>query len=256
MAEIITHRDGSIATIVISNPAKRNAMSPEMWTAFGAALDSVDADPAIRAIVITGHGDQAFVSGADISRLDPQASVNGAPAESAMPYMAPLRCTKPVIAKIRGYCFGGGLGLAAACDLRFCSENAEFRMPAARLGLGYSYVGVRRFVTLLGEANTLDLFMSARRFDAAEALRMGFVARIVPSAELDAAVADYCTMLAENAPLTLQAAKRTVREILKDPGERDTAAAQALIDRALGSADVKEGRQAFLEKRRPVFRGK
>lgn len=254
MAQVMQHRAGAIATLVISNPAKMNAMSPEMWDALGAGLDAAEADPAVRAIVITGEGEKAFVSGADISRLNPKASGN-TPTEADMPYMAPLRCAKPVIAKIRGYCFGGGLGLAAACDLRFCSEDAEFRMPAARLGLGYSFIGVRRFVAVLGEANTLDLFMSARRFGAAEALRMGFVARVVPGAELDRVVDEYCAMVAENAPLTILAAKRSVREILKDPGERNSGAAQALIDRALGSEDVKEGRKAFMEKRKPVFKG-
>ena len=256
MAQIQSHRDGAVATVVISNPSKMNAMTPEMWSALRTALDAADADPAVRVIVLTGDGDKAFVSGADIGRLDPKTTEGDAPPEASMPYMSPLRCSKPVVAKIRGFCFGGGLGLAAACDIRFCSDDAQFRMPAARLGLGYSYVGIARFISILGAPNTFDLFMSARRFGAEDALRMGFVARAVGTVALDQVVADYCALVAENAPMTIAAAKRAIREFLKDPAKRDTAAVQAMIDACAKSEDLKEGRAAFMEKRKPVFRGR
>lgn len=258
MGEIVTRRDGAIATVVISNPAKHNAVTPEMWAALDEILGRLDLDPEVRVIMLTGEGDKAFVSGADIGKFGSRRDTVGKKAdpEQALPYMAPLKCAKPVVARIRGICMGGGLGLAAACDVRFCSEDAVFRMPAARLGLGYGYVGVRRFMNLIGTANTLDIFLSARKFGAAEALRMGFVSRVLPAAELEREVADYCALIAENAPLTLRAAKATVLDLLKDPEKRDAAAVQAFIDSCVASADFQEGRAAFMEKRKPAFKGR
>ena len=260
MAEILTRRDGAIATVVISNPAKHNAVTPDMWRALDEALAHLERDPAVRVIVLTGDGDKAFVSGADIAQLgnrrDASKGEDTQPVETRVPYMAPMKCAKPVIAKIRGICMGGGLGLAAACDIRFCSDDAVFRMPAARLGIGYSHVGVARYVSLIGAANTLDIFLSARKFGAADALRMGFVLRVLPPAELDREVQEYCATISENAPLSLLAVKRSVSEALKDPGERDIAAVQAIIDSCIDSEDYKEGRAAFMEKRRPAFKGR
>jgi enoyl-CoA hydratase/carnithine racemase len=161
-----------------------------------------------------------------------------------------------VVARIRGVCFGGGLGFAAACDLRICAEDAAFRMPAARLGLGYSPTGVRRFMNVIGAANTADIFFTARKFDAQEALRMGFVSRVVPTAALEQAVAETCGMIAENAPLTVAAAKFAVQQALKDPVDRDMAAAVRMVETCFASADHKEGRRAFMEKRKPAFTGK
>jgi len=260
VAEILTRRDGAIATLVISNPAKHNAVTPDMWRALDETLDNLERDSSVRVIVLTGDGDKAFVSGADIAQLrksrDSTDAVDTRHAQSLAPYMAPMKCTKPTVAKIRGICMGGGLGLAAACDIRFCSENAVFRMPAARLGIGYSHEGVARYVNLIGAANTLDIFLSARKFGAAEALRMGFVLRVLPAAELDREVQEYCAMIAENAPLSLLAVKRSVSETLNMTGERDIAAVQALIDSCMESGDYKEGRAAFMEKRKPVFKGR
>lgn len=253
MAEVLTERDGAIARIVLSNPSKHNAMTPEMWDALVEALAACDADETVRVMVLCGAGDRAFVSGADIARLDPKPVGGGKPTQ---PYMAPAQCRKPVIAKIRGYCMGGGLGLAASCDLRFAADDAIFRMPAARLGMGYGFEGVARFMQLMGATNTLDIFYSARRFDAAEALRLGFVSRVVPAVELDAVVDEYCALIAENAPLSILAAKRSVQAALAGGGADDRAAAQSIIDRALASEDLKEGRAAFMEKRTPRFTGR
>lgn len=258
MAEILTSRDGAVATITISNPTKYNAVTPQMWDQLKAALDAADADDNVRVIVLVGAGDKAFVSGADIGKLGQGNLKNPdeVPVERKVPYMAPLHCRKPVIAKIRGICMGGGLGLAAACDIRICADDAVFAMPAARLGAGYSHLGVRHYVHLIGPQNTLDLFFSARKFDAAEALRMGFVSRVLPADELDAHVAAYCAQIAANAPLTLIATKRSVLEEMREPRERDFGAVQAAIDRCLDSDDFKEGRQAFLQKRKPLWRGR
>lgn len=260
MAGLITRVEGAVGTLLFSNPDKMNAMTYDMWRALPGELARLDADPAVRVIVVAGEGTKAFISGADISQFeklrgtaDAQAEYNQA-VEAA--YVAPMNCAKPVIARIRGVCIGGGLGFAVACDLRFCSEDAVFRMPAARLGLGYSAAGVRRFMNVIGLANTLDLFVSARKFDATEALRMGFVSRALPAGELDLAVADYCATVAENAPLTVAAAKFAAQQWLKDPAERDLARAQALVEACQASADYKEGRAAFMEKRTPKFTGR
>ena len=259
MPELLIHRDGPIGRVVFSNPDKYNAMSAQMWLGLPVALEAFDADPAIRLIVLEGAGTKAFVSGADISqfesdRTDPasQARYNAA-VEAA--YLAPVRCSKPVVAKIRGVCMGGGLGLAAACDLRFCTEDSRFRMPAGRLGLGYNVVGVRRFLAVFGLQNTLDIFFSARIFNAAEALRMGFVSRVEPPASFDATVDGWCADVAGNAPLTLRALKRTATELIRDPDARDLAAAEAAIAACYASDDYREGAHAFMEKRPPVFRG-
>jgi enoyl-CoA hydratase len=260
MAELKTSVANGVATVLFSNLPKMNAMSYDMWQAVPKVFAQLDADPAVRLIVCAGDGEKAFISGADISQfeklrgtVEAQIVYNQA-VESA--YLAPMNCTKPVIARIRGICIGGGLGFAAACDLRICSEDSIFRMPAARLGLGYSPTGVRRFMNVLGAANTTDIFMSARKFDAKEALRMGFVSKVVPAADLEKEVAAYTRMVSENAPLTVAAAKFAVQQWLKDEQDRDLAKAMKMVEACFASEDHKEGRKAFMEKRTPEFKGK
>jgi enoyl-CoA hydratase len=260
MAELISRKEKAVGWVIFSNPAKFNAVSHDMWMALPQAIAAFDADPEVRMIVITGDGDKAFISGADISQFEKsrgsseaQAIYNRAVVEA---YEAPVRCSKPVVAKIRGICMGGGLGLAAACDVRIAAEDAVFRMPAARLGLGYNFTGISRFVQLLGAANTSDIFFSARKFDAAEALSMGFVNRVVPVADLDREVAAYCELLSENAPLTMAAAKFAIRQTGLDPDARDLDRTARMIEACFNSEDYREGRKAFMEKRKPNFTGK
>ena len=260
MAELISRKEKAVGWVIFSNPAKFNAVSHDMWMALPQAIAAFDADPEVRMIVITGDGDKAFISGADISQFEKsrgsaeaQAIYNRAVVEA---YEAPVRCSKPVVAKIRGICMGGGLGLAAACDVRIAAEDAVFRMPAARLGLGYNFTGISRFVQLLGAANTSDIFFSARKFGAAEALSMGFVNRVVPVADLDREVAAYCELLSENAPLTMAAAKFAIRQTGLDPAVRDLDQSARMIEACFNSEDYREGRKAFMEKRKPNFTGK
>ena len=260
MAELITKKEGATGWVVFSNLAKMNAVTIDMWQAFPKALAAFDADPEVRVIAVTGDGEKSFISGADISQFEKargsaeaQGIYNLAVADA---YDAPQACSKPVVAKIRGICIGGGLGLAAACDVRIAAEGTIFRMPAARLGLGYTFKGVNRFVQVLGEANTADLFFSARKFDAAEAYHMGFIKSVVPVASFDAEVAQYLQMLSENAPLTVASAKFSIAQTREDAPGRDLGKAARMVAACFDSEDYREGRTAFMEKRTPKFKGK
>jgi enoyl-CoA hydratase len=260
MAELIITKTAAVGTITISNPNKMNAMSVQMWTDLPKAIRVFDADPDVRVIVITGEGEKAFVSGADISQFDTlrsspqtQKDYEAAVAESMI---APLVCSKPIIAKIRGFCFGGGLGLAAACDIRICSDSSTFRMPAARLGLGYGHTGIKRFTDIIGLANATDIFVTARRFDSADALRMGFVSRVCSNSEIDAVVEQYTQAISENAPLTVAASKFIVRQVCAHPSEQDFDRADEMVKACFASEDFKEGRAAFMEKRPAQFKGR
>ena len=260
MADILVRRNGPVGTVVISNVDKFNAMTADMWRALPQRIAELDADPAIHVIVLAGEGDKAFVSGADISQFGVERSdaasqqVYGDAVDAA--YMAPVRTSKPVIAQIRGVCMGGGLGLAAACDIRICADDARFRMPAGRLGLGYKPAGVHRFAALIGVQNTCDIFFSARVFDAAEALRIGFVSRVVPAGGLAGEVQALAAAIAGNAPLTARAVKLAINSFMGSTAEGDDAAAQAAADACNASGDYREGVRAFEQKRPPVFTGR
>lgn len=260
MPEILVSHDGPIARVAISYPERRNALTYDMMLALPQVLETVGNDPDTRVIVLCGATPEAFAAGGDISEFkalrSSRADEDRYIAATNRALLSPAHCAKPVIASIRGYCMGGGLQLAVACDLRIVSDDAIFRMPAARLGVGYPAAGLERFVAVIGASNTIDLFISGRQFGAAEALRMGFANRVVAAADLDREVDAYCTAVAENAPLTIAAARATVREAITDPARRDAASVQRAIDACWGSHDYHEGRAAFLEKRKPRFLGR
>lgn len=259
MGQIFVRREGATGHVLVSNMGKFNAMTTQMWLDLPSGIAELDGDPSIRAIVLSGDGNKAFVSGADISQFGTERSDAASQLRYNqsvnLAYTAASRASKPVIAKIRGICMGGGLGLALGCDMRICADDARFRMPASRLGLGYEEAGVQRFVSLIGAQNTYDIFFSARIFDAQDALRMGFVSRVVPAAQLDATVDELTTSIAENAPLTLRAVKRTVEAFLLNPVSQNQPEVRAAIDACNRSTDYAEGVRAFAEKRKPVFAG-
>jgi enoyl-CoA hydratase len=257
--KMLSRKEGGVGVVTFNNPERHNAVSLEMWEATKRMLDDFAADKDVRVVVLTGAGGKAFVSGADVSKFDSErASLEAARAYNAKSegaYSSIYNFPKPTIAMIRGYCIGGGLGLATCCDLRICTDNSRFAVPAAKLGLGYGYVGLKRLVDIVGPAFAKEIFYTARQFDAQEAVTMGLVNRVVPAAELENYVKGITDMICANAPLTIKAVKATVGEILKDESKRNLALATELVEQCFTSSDYNEGRTAFMEKRKPVFTG-
>ena len=252
----VDERDG-IVTIRICNAARFNAMSLSMWEHLADIVAQAEASETARVLVLTGEGERAFVSGADISEFG---ALRNDPAQVARYDQAVARAQHalsasrhPVIALIRGICMGGGMGLALACDLRYCTTDSRFRMPAARLGLGYGRGGMSRFREILGSARAADLFLTARTFDGVEAARIGMVQQVFEREAFDQAAAEQVAAVAGNAPLTVRAAKLALRHLQGDTptAEEVDAATQACFD----SSDYQEGQRAFKEKRPPAFKG-
>ena len=257
---MIARKDGAVGWMLFNNPARHNAVSVDMWKAVPEILDEFNADGDVRAVVLAGTGGKAFISGADISEFEQKRGSR----EAILEYnaigdranRAIVECGKPTIAMIQGYCIGGGLGVALGCDLRIASDNSRFGVPAAKLGLGYAFPGIKRLADVVGPSFAKEIFYTARQFDANEALQMGLVNRVRPVAEVESYVADYAARIAENAPMTIAAVKLAVAEWTKDPDKRDLDAVQAAVDACFASEDYVEGRTAFMQKRKPAFKGR
>lgn len=253
---ILSAVEGACGRLVLNNPERRNALSRAMFEAGGDVVAAMAEDPAVRLLVIEGAGGRAFAAGADISRFDEERAtpedVRAYQASTERFYGGLARFPKPTIAKIHGYCIGGGLALALNCDMRIAEDGARFAIPAARLGLGYGHDGVRTLIALVGPSVAMEIFATARQFTAAEARDMGLINHVSAPGDLDAYVADYARRIAENAPMTIAAVKAAV--LARTPEEE--AAVDRMVAACFASDDYAEGRRAFLEKRSPRFRGR
>jgi len=249
-----------VGVITFNNPAKRNAMSLDMWEGLGSALIEFSDNPDVRVVILTGAGDKAFVSGADISQFE-KVRHNATASEEYSKRSDAQRALlanypKPIIACIRGFCLGGGMQVAMATDIRIASDNSQFGIPAARLGIAYGYDGLRHLVSLVGPSWARLIMYTGMKIDAAEALRIGLVERVLPDAELWDATMEIARTISGNAPLAIKAAKITIAQVLKDSDKRDMHAVKQVGTECMDSADFREGRQAFMEKRKPKFTGK
>jgi len=258
--KMIAEKMDGIGWMTFNNPARRNAIGFAMREAILEIMADFDSDPDVRVIVMKGAGDKAFVSGADISEF---AERRATPEQreiydelSNRVSAAYANTEKPLIAMIRGFCMGGGLGTAMQADIRIASDDSQFGIPAAKLSIGYPYHSMKKIIDVVGPAKTKEIMFTGRRFSAAEALAMGLVNQVVPVDRLEETVHELAATIAGNAPLTIRASKTIVNEAMKDPEDRNLALCQEQVDSCMNSADFAEGRTAFMEKRKPNFTGK
>lgn len=258
--KILKHVVDGVGVVTFNNPDKRNAMSLEMWEGFGEALTALRDDDAVRVVILRGAGGKAFVSGADISQFE-KTRHNAAASEEYAKRSAAQRAMladypKPTIACIEGFCLGGGMQVAMLADIRLAAHGSQFGIPAARLGIAYGYDGLKHLVSLVGPSWARLLMYTGMRIESAEALRIGLVERLFPVDQLWGETMTIAQTISENAPLAIKAAKVTIAQVLKDESQRDMEAIRAVGHACMDSADFREGRQAFMEKRKPQFQGK
>ncbi|HWJ00817.1 MAG TPA: enoyl-CoA hydratase [Burkholderiales bacterium] len=257
---LIVEKRGAVGWIVFNQPAKRNAINGAMWRGIPRAMAQYDADSEVRCVAFRGAGSEAFASGADISEFDEIRAQKSSVAEydglldQVLHSIQDSR--KPSVAMIYGFCMGGGLEVALACDLRYCGRSAQFGIPAAKLGLAYNVEGHKRLIETVGHARAREIMFLGRRYNAEEGLAMGLVNQVFHDAELESEAARIIDQLCENAPLSIANSKTIIEEYVKASGAPDEANMKAAIERCAKSGDYQEGRRAFMEKRKPAFKGK
>ncbi len=258
--QLIVTKENGVGTILFNNQERRNALTFDMWEGLPVVLDDFMNDSNVRVIVVGGAGGKAFCAGADISQFEKNRSSEDSVTiyNDAVKIASDALATsaKPTIARIEGFCIGGGLGVALCCDIRIANDLSSFAVPAAKLGLGYRADGLKRLVDVVGPSMAKEIFYTARQFTAAEALAMGLINRMMPRSMLNAYVDDYASMIAGNAPMTIFAAKTVIDELGKPESLRDNDLCDQVVDDCFASNDYKEGRAAFMEKRKPNFQGK
>ena len=253
-------RTGVIGWLIWDNPTKLNALSPGMSEDALTVIETYEADPSVKVVVMRGSGERAFISGGDIksfdqTRADPETARRAREVPNQL-RLKMLELEKPLIAMIYGYCLGGGLGMALNADLRFASPDAQFSVPAALRGIAYAPEGLKSLVDLVGPSVAKDIMFSGRKLGAEEALRIGLINRIVDKGELEAATVAYAETLGANAPLSICASKFFINQLGLEREQRDEARMDAMQREAEGSEDFKEATRSFLEKRKPVFQGR
>ena len=257
---LLVEKRGAVGWLVFNQPAKKNAISGDMWRAIPPAMEQFDRDPEVRCVAFRGAGTEAFAAGADISEFEKNRSERGAVDKYDDLLDRVLHAIqgspKPSLAMIYGFCLGGGVEVALACDLRYCGAAAQFGIPAAKLGLGYNIEGHKRLLETVGHARAREIMLLGRRYSADEAFAMGLVHRVLPDAELEPYVDDVIQTLCANAPLSIANTKTIFEEYVKSSGAPDEGRMRAAIERCAKSADYVEGRRAFMEKRKPRFSGK
>ena len=260
MADLIRRREGAVGWLIISNYGKANALTYDIWRKMPDAVGEFERDSAVRVIALRGDGNTAFSSGADVAEFDTTRESAGAVSsynwvvDEAVETLA--RCAKPTLARIQGPCIGGGLAIALNCDMRISSDDAVFSLPGARLGLGISYANTHRLAQIVGLGYCAEIQFTGRSYNAQDALHMRLVNKVVPLAELDRVFGEYCNDIAGNAPLSIAAMKRSLIESQKDPDKRDLRALTAMVEDCYASNDYREGRAAFMQKRKPDFKGR
>lgn len=256
---IACETEGAVAWLTFDNPARMNALNTAMWEALPQLISAAENDNNIRLIVIRGAGVRAFSAGADISEFGTERTGDAAKRYDQLNHAAfdaVMNCAKPTIAMVHGFCMGGGMEIALCCDLRLASQEAIFSIPAVKLGIGYNPRWIRPLLSALSAAQAKEVLFTGRRFSASEAMQMGMLSKLCEPGALENETRAMAQMIAENAPLAVYAAKRCIDEFLHSPGQPDMAALDALIDACFESEDYAEGRQAFVEKRKPVFSGR
>ncbi len=236
-----------------------NALNTAMWAALPNIFSNAEADGSVRVVVLRGAGEEAFSAGADISQFGSARTGDAARAYDQLNHAAfgaVMNCPKPTIAMVQGYCMGGGLELALCCDLRIACEGASFAIPAAKLGIGYDPRWIRPLLSTLTASQIKEILFTGRRFTGEEALRMGLISRLCPADVLESETRALAEMISENAPLAVTAAKRCIDEFMRHPENPDMGTLDKLVTACFESEDYAEGRAAFAQKRKPIFKGK